>query len=269
MSSFPFKGSIKLKWKNSWKKIFLYNSHPSGRRYARWHLWQDKFVYIIVFFVFIIWLEWTIHSQVFPLEVEGGSLRYDCEWCLAVGQGPTVTTTTDISSSPRSLWTEVLSPKWSSHQMWSRVRSVLSERSSWWLSCSEWRPAARREDGAPTLLTTVSVTSVFTTSGRKVLMPPSWSSSYSSLSAQKLLPTDLPLDDDNSDFSLHGYQNFLIEPKVWYQPSTPLYHLSDRLWQQQHSHHCVHCNQQLQIQVSQTPQYMNRAFLFLFLLVKI
>ena len=38
--------------------------------------------------------------------------------------------------------------------------------------------------------------------------------SYSSLPAQKLLPSDLPLDDDNSDFSLHGYQNFLIEPKV-------------------------------------------------------
>ena len=34
------------------------------------------------------------------------------------------------------------------------------------------------------------------------------------LSAQKLLPTDLPLVDDNSDFTLHGYQNFLIEPNV-------------------------------------------------------
>jgi len=32
--------------------------------------------------------------------------------------------------------------------------------------------------------------------------------------AQKLLPTDLPLVDDNSDFTLHGYQNFLIEPNI-------------------------------------------------------
>lgn len=39
-----------------------------GRRYARWHLWRDKLVYIFVFFIFIVWLEWTIHSQVFPLE---------------------------------------------------------------------------------------------------------------------------------------------------------------------------------------------------------
>lgn len=29
-----------------------------------------------------------------------------------------------------------------------------------------------------------------------------------------MLPPDLPLVDDNSDFTLHGYQNFLIEPKI-------------------------------------------------------
>ena len=35
-------------------------------------------------------------------------------------------------------------------------------------------------------------------------------------SAQKLLPEQLPLEDDNSDFTLQGYQNFLIEPMVIY-----------------------------------------------------
>ena len=35
-------------------------------------------------------------------------------------------------------------------------------------------------------------------------------------SAQKFLPEQLPLEDDNSDFTLQGYQNFLIEPKVHY-----------------------------------------------------
>ena len=34
------------------------------------------------------------------------------------------------------------------------------------------------------------------------------------ISAQKLLPEQLPLEDDNSDFTLQGYQNFLIEPLV-------------------------------------------------------
>merc|ERR1719466_421378 len=28
------------------------------------------------------------------------------------------------------------------------------------------------------------------------------------------MPEDLPLEDDNSDFTLMGYQNFLIEPKI-------------------------------------------------------
>ena len=34
------------------------------------------------------------------------------------------------------------------------------------------------------------------------------------ISAKKLMPEDLPLEDDNSDFTLMGYQNFLIEPKA-------------------------------------------------------
>ena len=34
------------------------------------------------------------------------------------------------------------------------------------------------------------------------------------VSAKKLMPEDLPLEDDNSDFTLMGYQNFLIEPKA-------------------------------------------------------
>ena len=40
--------------------------------------------------------------------------------------------------------------------------------------------------------------------------------SSSPFSAQKLLPEQLPLEDDNSDFTLQGYQNFLIEPMVHY-----------------------------------------------------
>jgi len=32
--------------------------------------------------------------------------------------------------------------------------------------------------------------------------------------AKKSMPEDLPLEDDNSDFTLMGYQNFLIEPKI-------------------------------------------------------
>ena len=47
----------------------MFTSRLAGRRYARWHLWQDKLSYIIVFFMFIVWLEWTIHSQVFSVEV--------------------------------------------------------------------------------------------------------------------------------------------------------------------------------------------------------
>ena len=31
---------------------------------------------------------------------------------------------------------------------------------------------------------------------------------------KKLMPEQLPLEDDNSDFTLLGYQNFLIEPQV-------------------------------------------------------
>ena len=62
----------------------------SGRRYARWHLWRDKLVYVIVFFIFIVWLEWTIHSHVFPLEVRslvlshciGPGLSRLCSHCI-------------------------------------------------------------------------------------------------------------------------------------------------------------------------------------------
>ena len=34
------------------------------------------------------------------------------------------------------------------------------------------------------------------------------------LQVRQLMPEDLPLVDDNSDFTLMGYQNFLIEPRV-------------------------------------------------------
>ena len=82
---------------------------------------------------------------------------------------------------------------------------------------TEWRRVVQPEVGAPTPLTIVCVTTVSTTSGRKV-GPASHCQgdvlTDNNLSAQKLLPTDLPLVDDNSDFTLHGYQNFLIEPNV-------------------------------------------------------
>ena len=80
---------------------------------------------------------------------------------------------------------------------------------------TEWRPVVQPEAGALTLLTIVSATTVSTTSGRKVRIPLAVKTlTETTLTAQKMLPPDLPLVDDNSDFTLHGYQNFLIEPKA-------------------------------------------------------
>ena len=82
-----------------------------GRRYARWHLWRDKLVYILVFFIFILWLEWTIHSQVFPLEVRPDFTDDGTAALLFSGQDQkvttTTTTTTNIPSSPGTMWSQV------------------------------------------------------------------------------------------------------------------------------------------------------------------
>ena len=127
-----------------------------GRRYARWHLWQDKLVYILVFFVFIVWLEWTIHSQVFPLEVSRQLQRpVKTSWCRTGGDSHN-----NSSSSRCSLKSEEDVGRGSLCPV-ELPRGVRRE----------WRPAARLEDGVPTLLTTVCVTSVSTTSGRKVSTP--------------------------------------------------------------------------------------------------
>lgn len=44
-----------------------------GRRYAKWHLWRDKLIYIALFFVIFVWFEWAIHSHVFPTDVSWGT----------------------------------------------------------------------------------------------------------------------------------------------------------------------------------------------------
>ena len=78
-----------------------------------------------------------------------------------------------------------------------------------------WPPAAPPEAGAPAHPRTACVTTVSTMSGRRVSQArDDVTHDQNTISAQKLLPEQLPLEDDNSDFTLQGYQNFLIEPLV-------------------------------------------------------
>ena len=83
--------------------------------------------------------------------------------------------------------------------------------------CPGWPPAAPPGAGAPAPPRTACAMTASTTSGRRVsvaLEPGNKMSLLFFISAQKLLPEQLPLEDDNSDFTLQGYQNFLIEPMV-------------------------------------------------------
>ena len=51
------------------KQYYVVKSCILGRRYAKWHLWRDKLIYIVLFFVIFVWFEWAIHSHVFPTDV--------------------------------------------------------------------------------------------------------------------------------------------------------------------------------------------------------
>jgi len=136
-----------------------------GRRYARWH--SNKFLYLILFIVLIVWLEWAIHSQVFPSETVQAKLK-------------------------------------KSQPAFPLVRGRCGPRFA--------LPSGAPAKCDPGVATCCSSRGWCSSSPEDCLCDDCLY--YEWEEAQKLLPEQLPLEDDNSDFTLHGYQNFLIEPSI-------------------------------------------------------
>ena len=109
-----------------WQFVLLFNVLHSfcilGRRYARWHLLKDKFIYLILFFVIIMWFEWMMHSQIFHIEVH--KIIQNSKWKLRrhLIEIQCEEVTTRISSGPGQMWTQIRSPVRSPRQVWRRVR---------------------------------------------------------------------------------------------------------------------------------------------------
>merc|ERR1712198_205273 len=145
------------------RKLLKHGTIEKRRRYARWHLWKDKVILIVIFFALIILLEWIFHSHVLP---EGKSRKSQGMYPMVRGRcGP---------------------------------RFVL--------------PSGAPAKCDPSIATCCSTRGWCSNSPDDCLCDECVY--YEWEEAQKFLPPQLPLEDDNSDFTLNGYKHFLIEPSI-------------------------------------------------------
>ena len=197
----------------------------AGRRYARWQLWQDKILYLLFLGLFLLWLEWTVHGgQTWP--AQSGRTQ------------PAQQATLNIS---RHLGLSLLGETVDLLQTFPLVRGRCGPR----FLLPSGAPAV-----CPSAATCCSARGWCSSSPDDCLCDDCIYYEWEEM--KKLMPEQLPLEDDNSDFTLLGYQNFLIEPQVGCRAShaclSPAF--SDRLRRLQDDHYCLHGHPQLPLQVS-------------------